>query len=170
MKFTDLQKADKPSWTNVIKDWKRHSVNTVISAIILLKSDGEVSLEVEEHINVFERENHLDLGDSNLETLKTSIIASEENAIEVTNDGGSGDTSYWMATVISVLLYNFLVNGISDFFTFIFLSVGAFLLPLIISLPIYLFIKRIGFVKILCYTTVIITITGYLGHLSINQG
>jgi len=168
MKFTDLQKADKPSWTNIIKDWKRHSVNTVISAIILLKSDGEVSLEVEEHINVFERENHLDLGDSNLETLKTSIIASEENPVEVTNDGGSGDGGYWMATVMSVLLYTYLVYGISDFFAFIFLSVGVFLLPLIISLPFYLFSKRVGFVKILCYTTVLSTIMGYMGHLSMS--
>tara|TARA_B100000780_G_C20985751_1_gene394063 strand:+ start:429 stop:842 length:414 start_codon:yes stop_codon:yes gene_type:complete len=69
-------------------------------------------------------------------------------------DENSGYGIYWIVTMTLILVFSASVhNGINEFYQ---LSLGAFLLLLIISIPIYLFKKHIGFAKILCHTTIII--------------
>ena len=163
MKFIELEKADKPAWVSIVKNDKRHSLNTVISAIILLKTSGNVNLEMKELINIFAQENNLDLSDGNLETLKTTIVNSEKNVIAVKKDENSGDATYWLVTAISLLVYVYGLYGFVDFLDFSSALIGTAMIPLALSIVVHLFARK-NFPKTLCYITVPLLIASFLGN------
>ena len=136
--------------------------------------DWTPAMELEEMMSILELQPPPIISTGNdvsHEPIKEIITADENLTIQSKQSKGSGDVTYKIVIAIALVVYTLLtyeipnVDPFQNIMLFLASCIGAFIIPLLITAIIYLF-RRKGFLKVLCFTTVIVMIMAAIGNLS----
>ena len=137
--------------------------------------DWTPAIELEEMMSILELQPPPIISTGNdvsHEPIKEIITADENSTIQSKQYEGSDDVAYKIVIAIALVVYTLLTWEIPNpefpfagIMNFLGSCLGAFIIPLLITAIIYLF-RRKGFLKVLCFTTVILLIMGAIGNLS----